>query len=36
MAGGTITLDAQLGHPVPQKVLRGGTLTVEGAATVKP
>lgn len=34
--GGNLTMDVQLGHAVGQQKLSGGTLTLEGAAVVKP
>ncbi len=35
MTHGTLTLDVELGHPTPRAVMRAGTLTLSGAATVQ-
>jgi hypothetical protein len=36
VTGGSLTMDVQVGHPIAQDKVSGGTLTVEGAAVVKP
>jgi hypothetical protein len=36
MVGGSIVMDAQIGHAVGQTKMTGGTLSAEGAAVIKP
>lgn len=36
VTGGTLVMDVQAGFPVPQRKATGGTLTLEGNATIKP
>lgn len=36
VAGGTLTLDVEIGHAVDQQKATGGTLSIEGGAVVKP
>lgn len=36
LRGGSLTMDAELGHGIQQIKVQGGSLTVEGAAVVKP
>ena len=36
VSGGNVTVDVQLGHPVPQQPVTGGNVKLEGGAAIKP
>lgn len=35
LTGGSITLDGEVGHPIKQHSLSGGTITFEAASPIK-